>query len=178
MERATLVGDIVRLEERKVLLEAELGRVRDLVAAVDTSIRLVDSGLLLDAAGSVQRHCPAYQRRGALKEFLIALLQGAGEAGISARDATLLTSAHFGLDFASRAEFWGYFRNTICPQFRRFRSHGLAENVPSTGPGGMLWRWKTSLPTLAELALLANAAPGAGVPNGQKDQARHQMAHQ
>lgn len=178
VERATLVGDIVRLEERKVLLEAELGRVRDLVAAVDTSIRLVDSGLLLDAAGSVQRHCPAYQRRGALKEFLIAALKAAGETGLSVRTASLLASANFELNFASKAEFLRYSRNTVRPQLQQLRNHGLAENLPGTGADGMLWRWKRMLPTFADLALLANAAPGAGVPNGQKDQARHQMAHQ
>jgi hypothetical protein len=173
VERATLVGDITRLEERKALIEAELGRVRDLVAAVDTSIRLVDGGLRLDAAGQVGRHCPTYGRRGALKDFLIAALKAAGEAGLSGRAASLLASANFELNFASKAEFLRYSRNTVRPQLQRLRKHGLAENLAGTGPDGMLWRWKKVLPTLADLALLARAAPPAGVPNGQKDEAGH-----
>lgn len=149
--------------------------MRDLVAALDTSILLAERGVRPDAAGSVQRHCPAYRRRGALKEFLIATVQGAGEVGISARDAALLACAHFELDFVNKAEFERYFCNTVRPQFRRFRRHGLAENMPSTGLGGMLWRWKTSLPTLAELALLADL-PSSEAYDGTEDEAGHQVA--
>jgi hypothetical protein len=178
VERATLVGDIVRLEERKVLLEAELGRVRDLVAAVDTSIRLVDNGLRLDAGGQVGRHCPTYGRRGALKDFQIAALKAAGETGLSVRAASLLASSNFELNFASKAEFLRYSHNTVHPQLQQLRNHGLAENLSGTGPDGMLWRWKTILPTFADLALLACAAPAARVPDGQKDTAGHQVAYQ
>lgn len=178
VERATLVGDIVRLEERKVLLEAELGRVRDLVAAVDTSIQLVDGSLRLDAAGQVGRHCPTYHRRGALKDFLTAALKAAGDAGLSGSAASLLATANFGLNFATKAEFQKYSRNTIRRQLQRLRNHGLAENLPGTGPESKLWRWKRALPSLADLALLADTAPAAGVSNGQKDEAGHQMAYQ
>jgi len=133
VERATLVGDISRMEQRKALLDAELIRARSLVAAVDTTIRLMERDVRVDAAGTVQRHCPSYRRRGALQDFLIATLQDAGDAGISTRDATLLISAHFELDFVSKAEFRKYSRNTVSAQFRRFRNQGPAENMPSTG---------------------------------------------
>jgi hypothetical protein len=43
----------------------------------------------------------------------------------------------------------------------------------------MLWHWKRGLPTLAELALLASAAPSpAGGIDGNQDPAGHQVAHQ
>lgn len=156
VERATLVGDIVRLEERKALLDAELSRVRDLVAAVDTSIRLVDSGLRQDAAGQVGRHCPSYERRGVLKDFLVAVLKTAGDTGLSGRAASLLATANFGLNFATKAEFQRYSRNSIRRQLQQLRNHGLVETLPGTGPEGMHWRWKRTLPTLADLARLAS----------------------
>jgi len=50
VERATLVGDISRMEQRKALLDAELIRARSLVAAVVTSIRLMEPDARFDAA--------------------------------------------------------------------------------------------------------------------------------
>ena len=85
VERATLVGDIVQLVHGKLLLKAEIDDVCDLVAAVDTSIRLVDSGLRQNATGQVGRRCPAYGHPCALKEFLIAGLKAAEDWPIGAR---------------------------------------------------------------------------------------------
>lgn len=169
VERATLVGDIALLEQRRTLLDAEITRVRNLVAAVDTSIRLVERGLRPDAAGRVRRHCQNYGRRGALKEFLVATLQGAGEAGLSARAVTLLASAHFELDFVSKAEFTNYLRNTVHPRLRELRQKDLVENIPGQGRDGMRWRWKRQLPTLAELALLAGPSSGSALAPGAAD---------
>jgi hypothetical protein len=79
---------------------------------------------------------------------------------LSARSASLLASANFQLDFANKADFLKYLRNTIRPQLQELRNHGLVENLPGTTSEGMLWRWKTTLPSLADLALQAALTDG------------------
>jgi hypothetical protein len=104
-----LVGDIEQLERRRILLDAEIARLHSQVAALDTSVRLVEGRVRPDAAGSVQRHRQNYGRRGALQAFLVQSLQDAADVGLSAREVTLLASVQFGLDFVSKAEFNNYF---------------------------------------------------------------------
>lgn len=58
-----LVGDIIPLAKRNLLIEAESDHVRGLISALDTSIRLVDSGLRQDATGQVGRRCPRMDTR-------------------------------------------------------------------------------------------------------------------
>jgi hypothetical protein len=154
VERATLVGDLAKLEQHRTMLDAEIARLHALVAALDTSVRLVERRVRPDAAGSVQRHRQNYGRRGALQAFLVQTPQDAAGVGFSAREVTLLASAHFGLDFVSKAEFNSYLRNSVQPRLRELREKGQVDNTSSTGRDATLWRWKRSLLTFADFTRL------------------------
>jgi hypothetical protein len=160
VERATLVGDIAQLERRRSLLDAEIARLHALITALDTSVRLAERRVRPDAAGSVRRHRQSYGWRGALQAFLVQTLQDATDVGLSAREVTLLASAHFGLDFVSKAEFNSYLRNSVQPRLRELREKGQVENTSSTGRDATLWRWKRSMLTFADLTRLG---PGQAV---------------
>lgn len=168
VERATMVGDIELLERRRTLLDAEIARLRTLVAALDTSVSLAERHVRPDAAGSVQRHRQSYGRRGALQDFLVQTLQDATDEGLSAREVTLLASAHFGLDFVSKAEFNCYLRNSVQPRLRELRAKGQVDNPSSRGREVTLWRWKRSLLTFADLTGSGHeqAVAGAGETQG------------
>jgi hypothetical protein len=159
VERATLVGDIEQLERRRILLDAEIARLHSQVAALDTSVRLVEARVRPDAAGSVQRHRQNYGGRGALQAFLVQSLQDAADVGLSAREMTLLASAEFGLDFVSKAEFNSYLRNSVQPRLRELREQGQVENLSRPGRAAMLWRRKRTTPTFADLARLVQGPP-------------------
>lgn len=151
VERATLVGDIAQLERRRAVLDAEIARLHALVSTLDTSIRLAERSVRPDAAGSVRRHRQNYGRRGDLQAFLVQTLRNAADVGLSAREVTLLASAHFGLEFVSKAEFNSYLRNSVQPRLRELRGKGQVENTSSTGRDATLWRWKRSSLTFADL---------------------------
>jgi hypothetical protein len=156
VERATLVGDIAKLERRRAMLDTEIARLHALVAALDTSVRLVEERVRPDAAGSVRRHRQNYGRRGALQAFIVQTLQDAAEVGLSAPEVTLLVSAHFGLDFVSKAEFNSYLRNSVQPRLRELREKGQVENSSSTGRDATLWCWERSMLTFADLTRLGH----------------------
>lgn len=162
VERATLVGDIAQLERRRGLLDAEIARLHSQVAALDTSVRLVERRVRPDVAGSVRRHRENYGRRGALQAFLVQSLQDAADVGLSAREVTLMASAQFGLDFVSKAEFNNYLRNSVHPRLRELREKGQVENLASPGRDGMRWRWKRTTPTFADLAILVQGPVAVG----------------
>lgn len=155
VERATLVGDIAQLERRRTLFDAEIARLRALVAALDTSVCLAERRVRPDAAGTVRRHRQSYGQRGALQAFLVQTLQNAADVGLSAREVTQLASAHFALDFVSKAEFNSYLRNSVQPRLRELREKGQVENSSSTGQDATLWRWRRSM-TFADLTRLTD----------------------
>jgi hypothetical protein len=158
VERATLVGDIEQLARRRALLDTEMEDLQSRVAALDTSIRLLDARVHAAAAGKVFRHCPQYNRRGALKAFIV---QDVGETdeGLSVHAIAAHAAAYFGKEFLTKAEFLRYCHNSIRPQLQLLREEGLLESVQGSAPGGMLlWRHARALPTFAELARLSGAA--------------------
>jgi hypothetical protein len=160
VERATLAGDLANLKTRLSLLETEIGQVQSALQALDTTIRLTEARARPDAAGVVRRHRGQYGRRGALKAFVIETLRQAS-TGLTTRDIALVACMHFGLEFVSETEFNSYLTNTVRSQLSQLAGEGLVSTSRSGGPGTMLWTWKRGLPTLAELALLAGAAPSS-----------------
>ena len=88
---------------------------------------------------------------------------------------------HFGLGFQTGPDFNRYQRNTIRAQLYLLVDEG---NVLKTGAEGLrtvYWHWKRGLPTFAELALLAGAAPASspeGAFDGNQDPSGHQVAYQ
>lgn len=180
VERATLAGDLAKLTTRLAVLEAETARVSSTLAALDTAIRLTEAKARPDAAGVIQRHCGNYGARGALKAFIITVLQDSPD-GISTRNMAVTVRAHFGLYFVSEPEFTHFLKASVRSELRRLAKQGLAVTTRAGGPGTMRWTWKTSLPTLAELALLAGAAPApcpVGRIDDNQDSSGHQVAHQ
>ncbi|MES2151893.1 MAG: hypothetical protein V4508_19105 [Pseudomonadota bacterium] len=175
VERATLAGDLQKLEERRAMLDAEMTATRGVLSSLDTTIGILESRLRPDAAGVVRRHGD-YGRHGALTDFIVEMLKPAA-AGVLPRDITLGVAAHFDIVFASKAEFLRFHRNTVHARLSALKRRGLAERIP-IGPNSVIWRWRKGLPTLAELrseaAVLARGVGDTDVPNT----AGHQMAHQ
>jgi len=178
VERATLAGDLASLKRRQSLIEAEIARVQSMLQALDTSIRLTEARARPDAAGVVRRHQLKYGRRGALKAFVVEALQ-AEPAGLTTRDVAVAAATYFELPFVSESDFLGYLDNTVRAQLNKLAGEDLVSKARTGGPGTMRRTWKRGMPTLAELALLVDAAATArGAVDGNKNEAGHQMAHQ
>lgn len=62
----------------------------------------------------------------------------------------------FQLQFSSTEEFTRFMHNSIRQQLKKLREDGFVESLPGPWPEGLHWRWKPALPTLADLARLAN----------------------
>jgi hypothetical protein len=85
VERATLAGDLAKLKARLSLLEAEIVRVQTTSKALDVVIGRTEARARPDAAGAIRRHQSKYGKRGALKEFVVKVLQQVG-AGMTSRE--------------------------------------------------------------------------------------------
>lgn len=160
VERATVVGDIARLDARQALLAAELADRWATLRALDTTIRLTEYPVAPNAAGVVRRFAREYGQRGALKEFIVSTLRDRALGGMGTRALAQDASVHFGLNFATKAEFSIFQKNSVRPQVARLREQGLVElvNVDGKPHNAGLWRLKKALPTLAELTALAAAS--------------------
>ena len=119
--------------------------------ALDTALQLAEAHVRLDAAGVIRRAALEYGRRGALKDFVVTTLQTAAD-GLTARAIAVLARDHFGFQFTLPVELSEFIESSIRPQLKKLRSQGLVTNLAGDGPDGMLWTWKSGLPTLAELA--------------------------
>jgi hypothetical protein len=169
VERATLVGDIARLERRQALLAAELAALRTTRDALDRTIAVLESRVRTDAAGSLKRHAPEYGSRGALKRFIVSTVS-ATKAEFTLQALTSQAEEHFQLMFATKEERTQFMRNSVRPQLQQLRREGLLQMLPA-GRNQSTWRLRSNLPTFAELALLAGAAPPLGAPDGNKNEA-------
>lgn len=157
VERATLAGDLDKLQAQQSLLAAEIARVQDTLQVFDTTIRLTEARARPDAAGVIRRHQPKYGRRGALKAFVVETLQGAA-AGMTTREVTQASAVHFGLPFVNESDFLVYLNHTVRPQLYKLARAGLVSSTQAGGQGTLRWTWKRGLPSLSELAMLAGAA--------------------
>ena len=181
VERATLAGDLDKLRAQHSHLAAEIARVQDTLQAFDTAIRLTEARARPDAAGVIRRHQPKYGRRGALKAFVVEMLQGA-TSGMTTREVTQASAVHFGLPFVNESDFLVYLNHTVRPQLYKLARAGLVLSTQTGGQGTLRWEWKRGLPSLSELAVLAGAAQVAtaasGAPDGHQDPSGHQMVNQ
>jgi hypothetical protein len=180
VERATLVGDIVQLERRRALLDADIAGLHRTIQALDTSMRILESRLEPGAAGIRFRHLPGYGRRGALKDFIVKTLQDV-EVGLSTREVGQRVATAFALEFVSRSEFSAFLENTIRPGLKDLRRAGKVESRPKAKGGELLWRGKCGIPTLSELALLTGAtlvSSHNGEIDDNQDAPGYQVAHQ
>lgn len=159
VERATVAGDIARLETKQALLAKEIAKRLTTLQALDTTIHLRESRVTPDAAGVIRSHAKEYGKRGALKEYIVATLKAAPTDAMSTRAIALVVAAHFGLEFVTRAEFSSFIENSVRPQVALLRDQGFVEILyphEKRGHPGM-WKWKADLPTLAEITAEAAA---------------------
>jgi len=103
VERATLTGDISRLERRQIALAQELAKLQSTREALDHTISVLEARVRVDAGGVVRRHTPAYGSRGALKNFLSTTVW-ATTTQSTLQELTSQAEAHFQLIFATKAE--------------------------------------------------------------------------
>jgi hypothetical protein len=159
VERATLAGNIVALEKSRVHLKEEIARFQARVDALDTTMRCIERSINVQAAGTIHGHKPQYGKRGALREFIIAMLKDASPDSASTTGIAYALAAHFKLDFASKADLRSFVQGNVKRALLRLKEQGLVEALH--GKGGPqqvgIWRWKDSLPTLAELAALSSS---------------------
>ena len=147
------------MDARLRRLETSISKRRELLSALDTTIRLTEKRLAADAAGTVHAHAPEYKKRGALKAFIVASLRAAVD-GIEIRTIAAHAVAHFGLVFESTNDFNRFLVYSVQSQVRRLQSQGLVEFTKRLEKSGApaLWRWKSSAATFADLVAAQQAA--------------------
>jgi hypothetical protein len=161
--RARLVSlsqEIAHLQSRSAVLVQSLAEQQHCLSAMDSTMALVDSSVAPNAAGIVRATGQRYGGRGALKAFIVSTLRDAAPATLQTRLLAWTSAVHFGLDFASQAEFEAFANNSVRPQIFRLTEQGLVERVRNgqKSENHCNWRWKNQLPTLAELAALVAAS--------------------
>lgn len=159
VERATIAGDIARLEQRQALIAQEIAERQAKLQALDITIGIIDKRIAPDAAGVIRAFRKEYGRRGALKEFIIEELKRNTD-GTTLRVIGQRAVSHFGLSLADNDDFTRFLYCSVKPQLKKLKDEGFAEVVfglDSSERRGR-WRWKETMPTLAELAGLAAAA--------------------
>jgi hypothetical protein len=123
------------------------------------TMRCIERAINVQAAGVIHAHNPQYGKRGALREFIIAMLKDASPGSASTTGVAYALAAHFKLDFASKADLRSFVQGNVKRALLRLKEQGLVEAMHS--PGGPqqvgIWRWKDSLPTIAELAALSSS---------------------
>jgi hypothetical protein len=182
VERATLAGDIARLQGREAVvarelkqaqerlalltLEAErlqlcqtqlpllLGEKQVQLAALDTAIRLASADQASPTAAGVINASCRYGKRGELKAFIVKLLQESAPEAVDTQTLTDRVTTHFGIDLPTSVERHAFKRNTIVPQLFRLTEHAVVEalHVQAPGKAGGLWRWKSAYPSMESLA--------------------------
>lgn len=168
-ERAMLVGEIERRQERIDRLAAEQRALQEKIDALDVTIARCDERINAAAAGTVRATTHHYSGWGSLKAFLKACILAAGDAGVDTTTLCHRTIAHFNLQqVVTPAEIVVYRRNSLHSALRQLREEGTIEPIPrrqgSADPA--VWRPKRPV-TLADLAELTgrSEAPelGAGL---------------
>lgn len=183
VERATLAGNIVRVQERACAVDRELetaqmrltqlqnevallqkhkmklhqllANEQERLAAMDIATGVAyNDQVAPDALGTIRAHAVEYEKRGNLKSFLASVLRNSAPTPLNTHILLDMTVEHFGLDLVGKAERTAFKANTLKRTLYRLKQEGLVEAIPaSTQTGVGLWRWKTSLPPLPELPL-------------------------
>lgn len=96
-----LDAEITKLRRLAGGLSREIAEKWSTVHALDTTLVLLESHI--SAAGAVRRHEPGYDNRGALRQFLVDILQQA-RLGLTSRVIAFLVYEHFSLVFMTEEE--------------------------------------------------------------------------
>jgi hypothetical protein len=156
VERATITGDIERLQESQARIALKIARLEEARQALDTTMELMDRRVSVRAAGTIRAHTKEYGRRGAFKAFVVATMQNTPDA-IAVRTIAEMARAHFGLEFNSPEDFVKFQTNSVQSQVRQLSKAGLVEILrPTKHLRDAVWRWKRTVPSLADMAAEAS----------------------
>lgn len=140
------LGRLTALRRRMVATHQALSQVASLVGTPDLG-RLVP----------VVRAHGKYGGRGRLRDWLKQVLQDAAPGAVDTITMTQLAEDAFGLAFSSADERDRFRRDSLTRQLRWFLAQGMVERVHDfkTAVNCVgVWRWKTGVPTISELAKL------------------------
>ena len=159
VERATILGDIAKLQKSRSQVEAALDARRDVLSALDKVIEITDKRIAAAAAGTIRSFAKEYQTRGALKKFVVDAIVAASP-GIETRTITVQAAIHFGLVFKVKAEFEQFHKNSVQPQVTRLAKQRLIEIAMRLDTVGFpaLWCWSGKAKTFANLLEADRAA--------------------
>jgi hypothetical protein len=180
VQRGTVAGEIAQIEKNIANAEAERAAARKRLAALDATIHLVDKRLNARAAGNIKAFKMEYGKRGALKEFIRALIESR-PSGIGKAEIAHAVRNHFGLKFHSEIEYSTYVQQSINGTIASLKAAGIIENCAPSWSSGCagLWRVRRGHPTFEDLRnSTALSIPSPDTNHASKNPAGHQMAHQ
>jgi hypothetical protein len=156
-ELAAGAGEMARIDEEIARLTARRTRLEAAHRALSQVAGLVGTSDLARMVPSVRVH-GRYGGRGRLRDWLKQLLQDAAPGAVDTGSMVRLAEEAFGLAFASAEERDRFRRDSLTRQLRWFLTQELVERVHDLQAAACtvgVWRWKTAVPTIAELALTA-----------------------
>lgn len=156
-ELAATAGELERIDEELARLTARRRRLEAVHLALSQVGGMVGTPDLARLVPSVRVH-GRYGGRGRLRDWLKQLLQDAAPGAVDTTTMVLLAEDAFGLAFASAEERDRFRRDSLTRQLRWFLAQGLVERVHDLQAAACtvgVWRWKTALPTIGELAVRA-----------------------
>lgn len=153
-ELAATAGELERIDEELVRLAARRAHLEEVRRALSQVSGLVGAPALEMSVPAVRAH-GKYGGRGQLRSWLKRLLQEAAPGAVDTPTMVRLAEDAFNLSLASNEERDRYRKNCLTRQLRWFLEKDLVERVhdvrAAAGSVGV-WRWKTTVPTIGELA--------------------------
>jgi hypothetical protein len=152
VERATLAGDVARLEKTAQRVMIELEKKKAAMSALDVTIRIINERLKPGAAGVIRAFHPGYGKRGALSDAIKTVIRGSPE-GVTTEQLANLIASEFQIRFLSRADAKQFMANCIRRTVSKLRADGFVRTFPDASGRGRfhLHRWNEQSVTLADL---------------------------
>lgn len=148
-----------RIDDELTKLTARRRRLEAVHLALSEVGGMVGTPDLARMVPSVRVH-GRYGGRGRLRDWLKHLLQDAAARAVDTGTTVRLAEDAFELVFASAEERDRFRRDSLTRQLRWFLAQGLVERVHDLQAAACtvgIWRWKTAVPTIGQLAVLAGS---------------------
>lgn len=154
-----LEGILKAIERSKV----DQARSQASLAALDATMDILNKQVNPGAGGTVMAWAGKYGARGGLRDFIAQVLESAAPKPVTTTVLMNLAARHFGLKLATHLERRS-FNKSVSSALTGLHTRGLIEprHVRTQGSHG-LWRWGTTVPSIAELANAAQRPGGVGV---------------
>ena len=157
-ELAATSGELERIDGELARLALRRAHLEQVHRALSQVSGLVGAPMLGSSVPAVRAH-GKYGGRGQLRSWLKRLLQEAAPAAVDTPTMVRLAEDAFDLKLASNEERDRYRKNSLTRQLRWFLARGLVErvhNVRAAAGSVGVWRWKSGVPTIGELAAQAD----------------------